>query len=264
MPTEESARIVRPTGKLTEMSTLAPTWTVVTWNLQGSKHTDLDRVAEVVRDESPDLVMLQEVRRPQARSLARSLEMQKCWALKHNPYRPFLSRRAEGAAILTPHELTDADHTVVSDATSKRSYKRRIVLSATVTRADQSRYRVFDTHLSPHDMTGERLVEAQRVSDLAARTGDVAPAIVAGDFNNHAEPAVIAALPGTELAPAPATNPSESPTQQLDHVLVPTGSTLIGMSVPEGDERWAELSDHLPLIVRFSLDWANTERDSST
>ena len=113
-------------------------------------------------------------------------------------------------------------------------------------------------------MTTERLVEAQRLSALASQMGDVPPTIVAGDFNNHDEPEVIAALPGTELAPAPATNPSESPIQQLDHVLVPTGSTLVDMSVPEGDEGWAELSDHLPLIVTFSLDWVDTERDSST
>jgi len=248
--------------KLTNMSTLEPTWTVLTWNLQGSKHTDLDRVAEIVRGESPDLVLLQEVRRPQARTLARSLEMQKCWALKHNPYRPFLSGRAEGAAILTPHELTDTDHTVISEASSTRSYTRRIVLWATVTRTDQSAYRVFDAHLSPHDMTTERLVEAQRLSALAAQMGDVPPIIVAGDFNNHGEPEVVAALPGIEIAPAPATNPSESPNQQLDHVLVPTGSTLADMSVPEGDESWAELSDHLPLIVRFSL--ARFDPESST
>lgn len=235
------------------MSTSSPSWTVLTWNLQGSKRTDLDRVAEVVRAESPDLVMFQEIRRPQARTLARSLQMRKHWAQKHNPYRPFLSGRAEGAAILTPHELCDADHTVISDVTMKRLYKRRIVLWATVARTGHSRCRAFNAHLSPHDMADERLTEAARISAIAARFDDEIPVIVAGDLNNHDEPEVISALPGDELSPAPATNPSESPHQHLDHVLVPAGSTLESMRVPTGDDRWAELSDHLPVTVRFTL-----------
>lgn len=242
------------------MSAVSRTWTVVTWNLQGSKRTDLDRVAAAIRAEAPDVVVLQEIRRPQARTLGTSLGMQRWWAQKHNPYRPFLTGRAEGAAILTPHDLTDCDHAVISDATSKRSYRRRIVLWATVTRSDHSAYRVFDAHLSPHEMAAERLAEAGRVSTIAARLGDASPTIVAGDFNNHAEPDVIDALPGRELSPAPATNPSESPDQHLDHVMVPTGSTLIDMSVPIGDHGWAELSDHLPVTVRFGLDWVQGDR----
>lgn len=246
------------------MSNAPCAWTVLTWNLQGSKSTDLERVARVIRADSPDVVALQEVRRPQARALARSLAMRHCWAPKHNPYRPLWSERAEGAAILTPHELTDADHMVISTVTSKRSYRRRIALWATVVRADDSAVRVFDAHLSPHAMSAERLAEAHHISAISARLGDTLPVIVAGDLNNHGEPAVIGALPGDELSPAPATNPSESPEQRLDHVLVPHGSTLIDTMVPRGDEGWAELSDHLPVTVRFELATADDEAGDST
>lgn len=239
------------------MSNAPRAWTVLTWNLQGSESTDLERVARVIRADSPDVVALQEVRRHQARALARSLAMQHCWAPKHNPYRPLRSGWVEGAAILTPHELDDVDHRVISTATSKRSYKRRIVLWATVERADHGAIRVFDAHLSPHTMSAERLAEAHSISAISARLGDAPPAIVAGDLNNHGEPEVICALPGEELSPTPATNPSESPNQHLDHVLVPHGSTLIDTTVPQGDERWAELSDHLPVIVRFELPTAH-------
>ena len=235
------------------MSTERSSWTVLTWNLQGSKSTDLGRVADVIRAESPDVVALQEVRRPQADALARSLTMNRCWAQKHNPYRPLLTKRTEGAAILAPHELRDADHTVISTAGSKRSYMRRIVLWATVTRGDHHAVRVFDAHLSPHDLSAERLAEATQISTIACRFGDDLPIIVAGDFNNHDQPDVIGALPGVELTAAPATNPSEAPKQHLDHVLVPSGSIAIDTAVPTGSDRWAALSDHLPLTVRFEL-----------
>lgn len=242
------------------VQTVSWAWTVLTWNLQGSKHTDLERVAAVIAAESPDVVVLQEVRRPQAIDLGRDLDMACVWKQKHNPFRPFWSSRAEGAAILSPHELSGAGSEVVSDATSKRSFKRRIVVWAVVTRSDRTAYRVFDVHLSPHEMSDERLVEAVRIDAIATRAGDSPPTIVAGDMNNHDEPGVIDALPGVELECVPPTNPSEAPRQRLDHVLVPPGSTEVEVRVPNGGDSWAELSDHLPVTVRFSLEWVRCDR----
>ena len=80
------------------METAGREWTVLTWNLQGTKRTDLDRVAAVIAAEQPDVVALQEVREPQAAALATRLDMTSVWNEKHNPWRPFFPRRAEGAA----------------------------------------------------------------------------------------------------------------------------------------------------------------------
>ncbi|BAN01969.1 hypothetical protein YM304_16550 [Ilumatobacter coccineus YM16-304] len=230
-------------------------WAVLSWNVQGTKHTDLERVADVIRNESPDVVVLQEIRRSQATELAERLQMKFTWSFKHHVFSPFFRDRAEGAAILTPHALDAAAHTVISEATSRRSYKRRIAQWALVGRPDTSAYRIYNVHLSPHNRPDQRRLEAIRVAGLVAEHGDSPPAIVAGDFNDAGEPIVIATLPGIEHVPPPPTNPSDDPIACLDHVLVPAEARDVSVSVPAGGADWAELSDHLPVTVRFTLDW---------
>lgn len=230
-------------------------WAVLTWNLQGTKHTNVERVADVISGESPDVVVLQEVRRNQAVELAERLRMKFTWSFKHHPFSPFFPSRAEGAAILTPHALDAAAHTVISQTTSRRSYKRRIAQWALVGRPDTSAYRVYNAHLSPHDRPDQRRLEAIRIAGLVAEHGEHPPAIVAGDFNDAGEPIVIATLPGVEHVAPPATNPSQAPVDCLDHVLVPAEARDVSVSVPAGGDEWAKLSDHLPVTVRFTLDW---------
>lgn len=237
------------------METVGNEWAVLTWNIQGSKPTDLARVADVIAAESPDVVALQEVRRPQAAELADRLAMSSVWNVKHHPWRPLFPRKAEGAALLSPHTLGNTNHAEVSDASSKRNYRRRIVQWALVERADGSAYRVFNLHLSPHDMHEERRNEAAHISAIARSLTDSPPTIIAGDLNDHGSPEMITLLPGIEAIAPPPTNPSHAPTDCIDHVLVPPASSAVSVSVPAGGIEWAELSDHLPLTVRFTLDW---------
>jgi endonuclease/exonuclease/phosphatase family metal-dependent hydrolase len=237
------------------VETVVPEWTVLTWNLQGSKQTDLDRVAAVIASEHPDVVALQEIRKPQAAGLAGRLDMSSVWNVKHHPWRPFFAGRAEGAAMLTPHVLSDAGHTQVSDARSKRNYRRRIVQWASIERADHTAHVVFNIHLSPHDMREERRAESIRIADLARSLGAGPPLLMVGDLNDTGSPEVIANLPGIEVLAPPPTNPSDRPTASIDHVLVPAQARDVSVSAPAGGAEWAELSDHLPLTVRFTLDW---------
>lgn len=237
------------------MSTVDPEWTVLTWNVQGTKPTDIARLAEVIRRDAPDVVVLQEVRLPQARELAAELGMQQVWTFKHHALAPLLPDRAEGAAILTPHTLSRAGDQVVSTARWKRTYRRRIVQWALVSRSDATAYRVINAHLSPHDRLADRLDEADRIAAIAGGLGDSPPVVVAGDLNNDGEPAVTDRLPGIEHVAAPPTSPSSSPKQRLDHVLLPVEAYRVSVSAPAGGDDWAALSDHLPVTVRFTLDW---------
>lgn len=237
------------------VETVGREWTVLTWNVQGTKHTDLDRLAEIVSAQNPDVVVLQEARKPQAQQLSDRLSMTHCWNEKHHALRPLLPGRAEGAAILTPHSLSAHGNAEVSNETSKRSYRRRILQWATITRSDASGYRVYNAHLSPHDFADERIAEARRIAAIVASHGESPPAVIAGDLNDSGEPAVIAALPGIEALDAPPSNPADAPTQALDHVLVPPDATAVSVSAPAGGSDWARLSDHLPVTVRFTLDW---------
>lgn len=237
------------------VETTALEWTVLTWNIQGTKHTDLDLIRDVIRAETPDVVVLQEARRPQTAQLAALLAMTSTWTEKHHPFRPLLPGRAEGAALLTPHTLTATGDVEISSAASKRSYKRRVLQWGTVQRADASAYRVYNAHLSPNDLAAERRAEAAEIARLVASHGDSPPAVVAGDFNDQSEPEIIAALPGIEHVVSPDTNPADTPVQSLDHVLLPPEAYAVSVSVPGGGDDWAALSDHLPVTVRFTLDW---------
>lgn len=237
------------------MTTETVEWTVFTWNLQGSRRTDMGRVVEVIGAESPDVVAVQEVRRSQAAELADALAMSHEWVFKHHPLLPFLPDRAEGAALFTPHSLGQVSSAVVSRTTSRRSYRRRVAQWGVVSRADATGYRVLNVHLSPHDRPDDRLGEARRIAQIAQGFGDAPPIVVAGDLNNDGEPSVTAALPGVEhVTPGP-TNPSSDPVQRLDHVLLPAEATAVSTSVPGGGRDWSDLSDHLPVTVRFGLDW---------
>jgi endonuclease/exonuclease/phosphatase family metal-dependent hydrolase len=236
------------------MTTVARTWTVTTWNLHGSAGPPIASVAARLRPLSSDVVVLQEVQERQAESLADALGMQHHWALKHYPWTPLLRSKAEGMAILTPHELTATGSVSLTPDTSRWTYKHRILVWGLVKRADHSAYRVYDVHLTGGDAAPDRLAQAQRIAALVAEHGG-APAILAGDLNDHDESAVLDALPGIEGDSTTPTTPSDAPTRRIDHVLVPDAGKEIVVRVPAGGGEWAALSDHVPVTTTFALDW---------
>lgn len=234
--------------------TVERTWTITTWNVQGSRRPRPSDLADALRVESPDVIAVQEIRRGTAERLATELGMDHTWALKHFPFGPLFRSAAEGLAILSPHDMTRSGHRVVSDSTSTWTYRRRIAQWSVISRSDASGYRIFNLHLSPGDRAEQRRGEAARVASIAAELGDAPSAVVAGDLNDADDPTIIAALPGVEVTAPPFTNPSSAPTQTLDHVLVPTGARDVTVTVPSAG-RWSSLSDHLPVTVRFTMDW---------
>jgi endonuclease/exonuclease/phosphatase family metal-dependent hydrolase len=228
-------------------------WTVTTWNVHGSANPDIAAVAAAITTEDPDIVVLQEIRKRQAATLAGLLTMRYSWSLKHEPYTKVMWWRSEGMAIMTPHLLDAVGHTEVSDAQPMRSWRRRIAQWGLVGRADRSLLMIYNLHLSPHDDADSRRTEAARVSELVASIGDDPPAVVAGDFNDAGDPSIIDVLPGIEHVAAPMSSPSDAPTQSLDHVLLPAHSRDVTVSAPLGGAAWAAISDHLPVTVRFTL-----------
>ena len=120
-------------------------------------------------------------------------------------------------------------------------------------RADQSAVRIYNLHLSPHENAAARRAEAVRVRGIVGEHGDEPPAIIAGDFNDAEDATIIDALPGIEHETPSFTNPSENPSQVLDHVLLPVDAEHVSVTVPAGGATWAAISDHLPVTVRFTL-----------
>lgn len=237
------------------MHTTARSWTVTTWNVHGSTRPDIKELGARIENESPDVVVIQEIRRKQAEELALQLGMRFTWALKHYPLTPLFRWAAEGLAILTPHALDAAGHIEISANRSKWTYKRRIMQFCLVGRPDTSAYRIYNLHLSPGDVGAARRAEAVVATDIIEQHGDTPPAIVAGDFNDDTDPTITYALPGIEhLIPAP-THPAHAPEKVIDHVLLPVDARNVSTTVPAGGNEWSALSDHLPVTVRFDLDW---------
>ena len=231
-----------------------PAWRVLTWNVRGSHRPDLGDLADVVRRYAPDVVALQEVWRGQAGRLAGALGWHHVWARKHHPWSPLVWWRTEGLAILSPSPLASPVHRTISTGVSTWTYGHRIVLAATVQRGPGDELRVYDTHLASDRDADARIVQARRVADLVATEG--APhRVVAGDLNDEGEPEVVRELHrvGLRDVDGGSTNPAIAPRQRLDHVVIPAGAVVVEQHEPAGGEEWAELSDHLPVLVAFRL-----------
>lgn len=223
----------------------------MTWNVRGSGGPDLARIAGVISERRPDVVAFQEIRRAQARSLATVLGWQHCWTRKHYPFSPIAWWLAEGLAILSPHELRDMAHRTLSPGVSTWTYRHRVVLAATVRRADDS-LRVYDVHLAAHRQPDERIAQAGRVATMIGDEGPHA-AVVAGDLNAPGELEVIRPFHAAGLRDpggAP-THPSMAPRQRLDYVLVPDSARVTDRLEPDGGDEWRELSDHVPALIEF-------------
>jgi endonuclease/exonuclease/phosphatase family metal-dependent hydrolase len=231
----------------------AESWTVVSWNLQGRERPRVLLPSAALGAFDADVVALQEVRWWQAWRIARRLGMRIDWRLKHFPFTRFVFPFAEGAAILTPHELRRRGSTEISPGRPLTTYRRRIAQWATVQRADGETLQVFNAHLSPGSLADDRRAEARRLAELVRRRSSGHHQLIAGDLNDADEPEVIEILPLTEHArPAP-TNPTIDPSQVLDHVLLPPGAVHERTAVPQTAGIWVQMSDHLPVIVTFRL-----------
>ncbi len=226
-------------------------WRLLTWNIHGSHQPNLEQVAEVVEGYGPDVLALQEVQRRQARRLAKRLGWRATWARKHYPYSPLVWWRAEGLAVLTNLHTSHVVRIPISRGASTWTHRHRVVLAVTITRGS-SALRLYDTHLSTE--VDERIDQARRVSELVLQEG--APlAVVAGDLNTHssdlAEVVREFHAAGLHDVGGNSTSPVEAPQQRLDMVLIPRDAVVTDQHVPDGDEEWAHISDHLPVLMEF-------------
>lgn len=244
---------------------------LLTWNLLGSQRPDLDVVTQVLRERQPDVVVLQEVQRRQARSVADALGgWGRRWAFKHWPVRV----PAEGMAVLTPHRITRSRRVVLRRA-PLWSWRRRIALFAEVTMPGWPLV-LANVHLTPHGDGPGRVSEVERLEALLRAWAPGMPTVVIGDLNDHpggpAHAALLAGgrqdawarVHGDEAEPAGATNwtagprRGRPPTQRLDHALVPAGwrvvaAEVVGLGQGDALELLGEVSDHLPLVVDLGL-----------
>lgn len=223
-------------------------WRITTWNVQGSHGVDREFVGAHIAEMRPDVFVVQEILHRQAVALASDLSMHLAWARKHTP----VPTRSEGMAILTPHRLAEHRSAVVTKA-MPWSWRRRVIVSARIERGDES-LRVVNAHLSPHALADRRTAEIKTIVDRFPFD------VLAGDFNDSvpataakvsAIGAVVDASPtGPPTCWPPGPRVGRLPTTRMDGILsVPTFAPLSSFTPTDDLDRWAGVSDHLPVTV---------------
>lgn len=225
---------------------------VMAWNLRmgyGMDGTfDIEAVAELVREQDPDVLLLSEIDRAwllnggqdQLAILSRLLGMDAHFGPAADP--------VWGDAVLTslPVSNVDAHRLPGYDAVTGAQ-----ALALTVER-DGTTYDVIATHVQPHGGAGDGSLEQSRdIAALAAdRAGDDRPVVVGGDFNlEPGAPSWDALLDrglvdALDAARPVLTSPADHPEQQIDHLLITDD-----LEAAEPHTVASELSDHLPVVV---------------
>ncbi len=233
--------------------------TVVTWNAQGSHGLDVEAVADALRAFDAHLILIQEIQHKQVGALRVALDAADArWRFKHWPVKV----PAEGLGILSTLPVSEVRASVLAHPWAFWNWRRRVMVECSVALGER-RVRFVCTHLGAGVPPAERVRQAHLVT--ARADGAV---VIAGDLNAGPQSEELRALaatgwtdaerglhpgtasPATNWQPGPRVAP---PTQRLDYVLVRDSVEVIDAFVPTDWERWAGLSDHLPVVTHLRV-----------
>jgi endonuclease/exonuclease/phosphatase family metal-dependent hydrolase len=237
--------------------------TVVSYNIRQGRDVagvlDLDRIADVIAAQNPDVAALQEVGRhwsaesdfrDQAAELERRLGMASVFAanLDRDPLEPGAPRRQYGTAILSAWPLLDSQHILLPRADPNDEQRGLLVVDLDV---DGQPLRMHNAHLGVS--AAERRLQVQAILDEAEKA--LVPHALLGDLN--------APPTAPELAPLferfrdawmvaghgdGFTFPASEPKARIDYVLVAPRLAVRRAIVPD-----LAGSDHLPLVADVTL-----------
>ena len=234
---------------------------VISWNLHGAAKPRLDAVAELLRAHQPDVVVLQEVHRNQARRIAGLLEWPRpAWALKHNAYWPAWWR-AEGLGVLSHHPLAVLPAVDITPEYKRRTYRRRILLPVEVVLDGDRRVLTIDGHLSSDDQDEDlRTREAHQLVGILPPT---LPTLVAADLNTDPDGAAITTLLDAGFVDSWAaagtghgyTIPANAPRRRIDYIMV-RGPIRVREAkvIDDLGAAMAGLSDHRPVLAELEVE----------
>ncbi|MGH8791375.1 MAG: endonuclease/exonuclease/phosphatase family protein [Stackebrandtia sp.] len=248
---------------------------------------DLDRTAEAIAEQNPDVVALQEINNNhrlgncvnQTEELADKVEqkieemhgevVEMHWAFENNQPDDASDNgcgqpKEAGNAVLSKHEIVDQGHLALERNTDVEG-ARRGLMWATVD-AGGTPVRVYSTHLaSPVSPDAQQLREDQTRQALA-EIGDVdTPTLFMGDFNSKPEnpntdtpmPAELAVNHGfadswAQVGPGNGytvpVDPDRDPDKRIDYVFASPGFDILRATKPR-----TLASDHYPVRVVVSF-----------
>jgi endonuclease/exonuclease/phosphatase family metal-dependent hydrolase len=227
---------------------------------------DLGRIADVIRQASPDLVALQEVDRLHPRShrvnqpaaLGEMLGMESCFG------RNVVYGEGEyGVAILSRYPITSFTNTPLP---TTEGWEVRGVLEATISVPGAGDVTVLNTHLQVGHVNTEAEAAKERGEQAAVIAGRIrqlsGPVVLMGDFNAqpgdrelepfaHLTDAWTAAGDGGRGFTIPA-HPATSPEVRIDMIYLSDAFRVVASKVIT-DHPAGYASDHLPVIADVEL-----------
>ncbi|WP_050785723.1 endonuclease/exonuclease/phosphatase family protein [Pedosphaera parvula] len=235
------------------------TFRVMTYNIHHGegldKQVDLQRIADLIKQEKADIVALQEVDRNTERTGKRDFPAEftrltgmSCvfsnnWPVQGGEY---------GTAILTRFPITKREHSLLKMVGSK---EQRGLLQAHVKMGDREVV-VMNTHVDHRKTDEERLESIMEFATVIKKKAEL-PVIFCGDFND------VPGSPTYEQMSALLddswkligegegwTIPAEKPRRRIDYIWISKKGPIIPLRawVPA-----SEASDHRPLVVEFQL-----------
>jgi len=223
---------------------------VMSWNLHhgvGEDGTlDLERIAARIREQKPDLVVLQEVDNKcrRSKSVDQAAELAKLTGLTGAFGKAMDHDGGEyGQAILSKHPLGETTvHKLPGDGEPRIAFEAVVKVGE----GEGEALRLVSVHLD-HQQDARRLKQAETL--VAALSATKEPLVLAGDFNDVPESPVLKAfgekLTAVEKGGEKLTCPAKEPKVEIDHFFLRGFKAVSPVTVlPE-----AVASDHRPLVV---------------
>lgn len=228
---------------------------IMSFNIRFGERADMERIAEVIRRENPDLVALQEVdvfthrkghvaagRSDYPAQLAEFTRMNAAFG------RTIYFRGGQyGVAILSDLEILESSN----DLYKHQGEEARTALSIVVDTGKDGLVRFVCTHLDAYSSA----IRLRQVEELCTRYADPAiPTIVAGDFNEMPDGAAIVRFDETftRVCGDDPTFPAEEPTEKIDYIGFAPADAFRPGRVRAPDT--SEVSDHRAIVVRLRFE----------
>lgn len=232
---------------------------VMTYNIHHAEgldgKIDLERIANLIKEERADIVALQEVDRGMERTSKRDLPAEfakltgmSCvfsnnWSIKGGEY---------GVAILTRFPIIKREHSLLKRVGTN---EQRGLLQTHLQIGD--REVVFmNTHINHSKSDEERLLSVAEFAPTIKKKSDL-PIFFCGDFNatpdSHVYKNMNALLDDTwkliGKGDGP-TIPAEKPNRRIDYIWISKDGSIIPLNAHVPNVLY---SDHLPLVAEFKL-----------
>lgn len=217
---------------------------------------DINAIANVIIQQKPDVVALQEVDVYTTRSGITLHEAQSIAAL--TGMTAYFGKAIDyaggeyGVAILSKFPIENMKNTPLPTDPLTGGELRTLV-SATVTLPGSRKIVVACTHLDAQGANTNRLLQIQKILDVLKM--ETLPVIVAGDFNADPSNAVITQLDSyftrSCVTGCGFTVPVVSPTKTIDYIAYAPASKFTVVSHAVINEQYA--SDHRPVKAAFNL-----------